>query len=55
MNATRNKLSYTIHTHVNKTIALKIAEILVSIQSVGKSDYISEALCCVDAYMCILF
>ena len=45
-NVTRNNLSYTIHDHVNETIALKIAEILVSVQSVGESDYNSEVLRC---------
>ena len=55
MNVTRNKLSYTVHNHVNETITLKIAEILVSVQSVGESDYNSETLRCVDVYMCILF
>ena len=28
MNITKNKLSYTIHNHVNEKIAMKIAEIL---------------------------
>ena len=41
MNVTRNKQSYTIHNHVNETIALKIA-----VQSVGESDNNSEALRC---------
>ena len=41
MNVTRNKQSYTIHNHVNETIALKI-----TVQSVGESDNNSEALRC---------
>ena len=41
MNVTRNKQSYTIHNHVNETIALKIA-----VQSVGESDSNSETLRC---------
>ena len=39
-----HNLSYTVHDHVNET--LKIAEILVSVQSVGESIYNSEVLRC---------
>ena len=41
MNVNRNKQSYTLHNHVNETIALKIA-----VLSVGESDNNSDALRC---------